>query len=1260
MAHPCPVCQTNFTEKRNLTRHLKNQHGNLWACQQCQQSFNRYDNYCMHQRVCNFKTSGKRSFEDGAADSPTKKLKDNVIYAGGALENTLVDYRLDIADEEQDANNVLDVLKESVHQLKNKINDELTKKKALKFYVALHANFHLSHDESFTTSPPAVLRSEAIELYKSSNINEVLDKTYESLIAAIENYVNRGSGWVLDRLVKLDLHILEFNPLRGTSYIPLPKDLQHNRGIINIKNKDEKCFLWSTIAGLHGDPNDHDPNRVSHYKKFENRFDIQGISFPTPLKDIPKFERQNNVSISVYGYENGKENKDGFVYPLKVSKEVKERHVDLLLIGEDNNNHYCYVKDFGKLVGSQYSSTSNKKYFCRFCMHGFSRSYTSQDLAQHRRTDEEMKKKLKDHEENCFSFAAQRTEFPEETNVKFKNVKNQVQAPFLAYADFESILKNLSEPNKSQEHIPCSYAYKIVSNIPGIEFDLHEPYVGSDAVDKFLDNLQNDLNKHIIPIIEKDVPMIWDDDAQQRYDNATHCHICEKELDRSNETPARDHCHFTGRFRGAAHNQCNLDYKIDKDNYKLPVVFHNLRGYDAHMIFQKIHRRHGKITVIPNNSERYISFTVGRLKFLDSMQFLSGSLEDLAAQLNEDQFHNLAKVYSNEKQQRLLRQKGVYCYDYMNSMEKFDEACLPDQTMFHNSLTGKDITDGQYIHAKVVWKTLQCTTMKDYHNHYLKTDILLLADVFENFRKMVMSKFQLDPIHYYSLPGLSWDAMLKYTGVEMDLITDIDMYHMVEKGMRGGICNISHRYATANHPNMDTYNEKEEVRTLTLQDANALYAWAMSQLLPLRNFKWINPDDIDILKIPMNSRLGYILEVDLEYCKELHDAHNLYPLAPEHLEVSNSMLSPFQKVNFPSIRGTVKKLVPNLLDKKKYVIHYQNLQLYVSLGMKIKKIHRVIQFEQSAWMKPYIDLNIELRKEATIKGDKVGKDLFKLFNNAVFGKTMENLRKRIDFEVVTSRKIALKRIAKPNFKHAKRFREDLVGIHTTKPVLKLNRPIQVGFAVLDLSKYLMYNFHYNTWMKKFPNSKLLFTDTDSLAYEIIGHDMYAGMAEINNEFDFSEYPQDHPLFSRENMKTVGKFKDECFGQLMLNFVGLRPKLYSFDYERLAFFDVDENGVEREVKKQTATSVTRIIVDNKNANKGIAKTEAKKLSFNDYERTLRTLKSKKVDIKRIGSDHHNVFTYKTNKIGLSAFDTKRWICEDGIHTFAFGHWRTYTL
>ena len=293
-------------------------------------------------------------------------------------------------------------------------------------------------------------------------------------------------------------------------------------------------------------------------------------------------------------------------------------------------------------------------------------------------------------------------------------------------------------------------------------------------------------------------------------------------------------------------------------------------------------------------------------------------MNKLAEQLSVDQFKHLETAYPLHW--KLLSKKGIYCYDYMNSMERFDETSSPSKEHFFNRLYDKHVSEEQYTYSRRVWETLKYNTMKDYHNHYLVTDIILLADVFENFRKMSLETYDLDPIHYYSLPGLSWDAMLKSTGVELELITDPDMHLMVEKSMHGSISNICHRHATSNHPNMDTYNENEEPRTLTYQDANSLYSWAMSQMLPLKDFKWAS-SEIDILNITEDSELGYILKVDLEYPKELHDKHNLYPLAPEHVQVHDDMLSPFQRKYFPLIRGSVWKLVPNLHSKEKYVVH---------------------------------------------------------------------------------------------------------------------------------------------------------------------------------------------------------------------------------------------------------------------------------------------------------------------------------------------------
>lgn len=229
MSFCCPVsnCKVTFTAKKNLTRHIKNQHGNLWTCQRCNQKFNRCDNFEYHQRTCLYKTIGKRMVDE--EEKGNKRRKENVRFSGGALQNTLVDYQIDLENEEQNANNVMNVLKSSMFEFKEKILLELEKKNAIKLYFSLHANFHLNSDPSFLTEPSIVLNTDVEEAFRSNNLDELLENTYDNLESVIEKFQLRGSGWVLDRLIRLDLHILEYNPLRATSYITLPKELQNSK-----------------------------------------------------------------------------------------------------------------------------------------------------------------------------------------------------------------------------------------------------------------------------------------------------------------------------------------------------------------------------------------------------------------------------------------------------------------------------------------------------------------------------------------------------------------------------------------------------------------------------------------------------------------------------------------------------------------------------------------------------------------------------------------------------------------------------------------------------------------------------------------------------------------------------------------------------------------------------------------------------------------------------------------------------------------------
>ena len=339
-------------------------------------------------------------------------------------------------------------------------------------------------------------------------------------------------------------------------------------------------------------------------------------------------------------------------------------------------------------------------------------------------------------------------------------------------------------------------------------------------------------------------------------------------------------------------------------------------------------------------------------------------------------------------------------------------------------------------------------------------------------------------------------------------MTDIDMFQFIDKGMCGGVSYIANRYRKANNKYMKGYDEKAPSKYIMYLDANNLYGWEMSQYLPTANFKLMSDREIkqiDLGKYKADGKKGLILEVDLEYPQELHDLHNDYPVCPEKVKVSNNMLSGYCKKIAEKYKisvGLVSKLIPTLRDKKEYVLHYRNLQLYLDLGLKIKKIHRGLKFNQSPWLKQYIDFNTEKRKHAK---NSFKKDFFKLMNNSVFSKTMENLHKRVDVRVVTNEKKLDKLTSKPTYVSSKIFNENLMAVHKVKETLTLNRPAYMGMCILDLSKMLMYDFHYH-YIKRGMTIELdpCSPDTNSLTYKIEAEDVYKDFWNDKDMFDNSD------------------------------------------------------------------------------------------------------------------------------------------------------------
>ena len=386
------------------------------------------------------------------------------------------------------------------------------------------------------------------------------------------------------------------------------------------------------------------------------------------------------------------------------------------------------------------------------------------------------------------------------------------------------------------------------------------------------------------------------------------------------------------------------------------------------------------------------------------MQFINSGLDKLVKNLSDEDFKYLVKEFISENLE-ILKQKGAYPYEHMNSFERFNEEKLPQRKYFFSSIKKRKIdNDGKilgsyisikdYLTCEKLWDKVKMKNMGDYHNHYLKKDVLLLADVFEKFIDTCLKFYGLDPCHYFSSPGLSWDAMLKMTGIKLEKTSDIDKYLFTEKRLRGRISYIAKRYAKANNKYINDYDPEKLSTFMSYLDMNNLYIWTMSEYLPYGQCEWLkNIDKFDVMSIDKKSDTGYFLVVDLEYPYELHDLHNDYPLAPGKLTVSSDMLSKYCKQIADKYKvkvGDVKKLIPNLGNKTKYVLHYKNLQLYLSLGIKLTKIHRVLDFKQSDSMKKYIDFNTEKGKNAP---NDFEKHFFKLMINPIYGKTMENLGK---------------------------------------------------------------------------------------------------------------------------------------------------------------------------------------------------------------------------------------------------------------------------
>jgi len=732
----CDICKKIIQHRTNFNRHLKS-HETTYKCFLCNRKFTRIDSLKRHERghlvgyvhpndAYNCQHCGL-GFKDYTTLFDHSKTMHPVQIGGNAnisnhktaSQSALDDsaHVLTIHPSDEDRYDLLTFFSNIRQKIKDTLEERCDNVRHVKWYLNVHVELtRETNDGEIDNSHPYFKSKTYILLFKDDINDDEINEAFQKQFKSFDEYMSRGSGWTLKHVINMELHTIQFRPTGGSTYFKIPETLEKGHAVVNIKNNDNKCFLWSILACLH--PKSNNPNRLLHYVRYEKELNMKGISYPVHVKQIPKFENQNDISVNVFGFEEGE------FFPIHISKHKTKRHeVDLLYLTKNDGAHYCYIKHLNRLLSRTKNSGRAYK-FCRYCLRGF----TSQKV-------------LEKHLRYCSKQEAQHVEFPVkgsgEDLIEFDDFAKQMRVPFVIYCDFEAFARPLDTclPNPSQSsttatvsYEACGYGYQVVC-----EYDQYSKppviYRGSGACQHLLKQLFKE-EEYIKNILDKIEPLNMTPTDERTFNESTCCHICKKPFTTTSEK-VRDHSHLTGRFRGAAHNSCNLNYQYPDF---IPVYFHNLRGFDSHLLMQGVGLFKGrKINCIPNNMERYVSFSLGSLRFVDSFQCLQSSLSNLVDDLVKEDpqhFKALIKEFPSNEQSNLLLRKGVDPYTYMDREEKFSMTCLPSKENFYNDLTKSHISEVDYDHAKKVWNAFKLCNMGEYHDLYLKSDVLLLNFVF--------------------------------------------------------------------------------------------------------------------------------------------------------------------------------------------------------------------------------------------------------------------------------------------------------------------------------------------------------------------------------------------------------------------------------------------------------------------------------------------------------------------------------------------------
>lgn len=1080
---------------------------------------------------------------------------------------------------------------------------------------------------------------------------------------------SEGSGLTVKSINTLAIYIIDTAtngaPKFG-EYTPYKANFGRKH-IVNIETIDN-CVELSLIASYMWDNPKYKQHFTHHRKRKEVYMQNMGKWFDMPstvgriitMEDFAKIENNMNKKILVYQLLEEKRVNEKSVYKLHLTfnskAKIKNRKDIIHLLQLEESNHVCLIADFQAYINA-FKRTKNKNrchVFCHLCLNSFN------------------DKKIDDHIKICETNAKLGTiKLPNKGDkYKFSKYVSLIRPYYIAYFDTEAILIPNPSPGILNNHKLCAYAYVICDQNGVIVREGLKCADENNPIDNLSTQLTcdiltdyNELMDELVPKLCKKAFLLPEEEL--RFQRQKKCELCELVF-KSSQSKHRHHEHtifpiynsknelIKGNYVGALCATCNIQITLKREC--MQVISHNGGAYDMKFVAMGLS---GELFLPPNvlskTSDTMFSIEVKfnidtsvtkkknyGIKYIDSYNFLAGSLDTLSSDLQKTG-NKLSILESGLKKAgysdlciNLSKRKGIYMYEYMSCEGKLDETCLPPYEEFFSELSGINVTREEYSRALDVWNAAKCVTLRDYMRLYLLVDTLLLAEVFEAFRKTMIENHSLDPAHFISGPGLSMESALYGSKLRFDLIQDLDLYNLIESNTRGGYAGVVIPYMKLNNPLCPGYNKEKISTSAVFLDFNSLYSEILSQNLPTGEIYKLTTDEIIAFKLDTSCEDShtYMVNVNIHVPENKMEDTDDFPLILTHKEINLNDLSDYTKhlLEYSGKTGTQfgKKLVGTHEPQENYLISLALLQVLMRYGLKVSRINDVYRFKQEKCFNEYITKNIKLRTETD---SAFKKNLYKLLNNCIFGKLLFNPKNRCETTKLIIKEATFRKWSRnPLLKHVYPIDKDKVLMVLSQPEIRLQYPLYAGFMVLELAKAKMFEFFYGVIKKYYPKTRLAYSDTDSLLL------VFYGIDDINKELatgvlkkymDFSNFTPDHPYYSTENKGKLGFLKSETKEVAITEFVCLQAKSYSLKLS-------DE---------------TR-----KTAAKGVKRNIQEKLHHDIYlDIHNEEIPSHYEEICNIETTRCNIKTRKSKKNCLSKADNKRYYSSSN-ESCGYGHWK----